>query len=974
MMPHALARAQSNTDVFPSRRGKSLVVAVAVLVGWVGSAVAQSCPQTLCSGTTCTVGGNTLLSNGCVLNWPGRDVTIGGSAVLRQNVAGGSFTIIAGKLTVLGTLRSETTAGHITINTTDTTSVKTSGKIDAGLNGVLAINPAAGFSVENQGWVRGQGDEASLTVESAGAISVTSDPSDGPAISIYDITMTGSTITVGVSGSATSTISAGKDATTPTEFEGGSVDLTAESGPITVYDVIRAVGQGPDSSGGGISLDAQSVSVAANGVLNASASGTDATGGDVSIYVFGNAPLDVAGEINVEGNGSDGTIELGSSPGPDPLSALPACSITVSGKLFARSGTDADGGIRLVYRGTANWQGATLRTDTFDPAFGGSGGILVWCRDANRDGSCDSLPQGTPASINQTPIYTGAPYGGCSGCGNGEPEGAEACDDGNMNYCDGCHPTTCAVTTGCNDGNVCTNDSCNIVTGCQFVPNTAACSDGNACTTGDHCAGGSCVATPRCPNGVVDPSCGEQCDDNNFNNLDGCKNNCQLPYCGDNLVSNGEQCDDGNAVSNDGCSATCLREAQYSGMMGPTQFGLANNYGEWVTSFNGAAVVSDIGGFGVGPGPDAGEIYVYDANGALYRIGFVPEHTGGGQDFPDQFGYSATQYGNHILVGGPTLLGVYGFVALYSPSANAVQLIIDDPNPGPGIPPGNRFGSAVANCNNYIVVGSPYDDSVGADAGVVRVFNGFGQPAAVLSAPSLATSGRRMGSALAAAGTEVLVGMPGWNGNRGAAARMNVTTGAIAAQYFANPQLANGLFGSAVAMWGTNAVIGAPGHRAVFIYGPTGALLRTITVPQATTSFGAAVAVLGSQVLVGDPADSTRGTSAGAVHLFDGTNGQLIQTFLQPLTGGSRFGAAIAPLTPGVKFVVGAPGNGSSGGAYIVSRVCGNGVVDAGELCDDGNAVNGDCCSSNCNDCDEGLSCNGCGGTCQMSAGNCLCQ
>jgi len=50
-------------------------------------------------------------------------------------------------------------------------------------------------------------------------------------------------------------------------------------------------------------------------------------------------------------------------------------------------------------------------------------------------------------------------------------------------------------------------------------------------------------------------------------------------------------------------------------------------------------------------------------------------------------------------------------------------------------------------------------------------------------------------------------------------------------------------------------------------------------------------------------------------------------------------------------------------------RLCGNGAVDAGEQCDDGNALNGDCCSSTCQRAPIGTSCGTCGscnaiGTC----------
>lgn len=55
---------------------------------------------------------------------------------------------------------------------------------------------------------------------------------------------------------------------------------------------------------------------------------------------------------------------------------------------------------------------------------------------------------------------------------------------------------------------------------------------------------------------------GEECDDGNYDNGDGCNSNCEIEgFCGDGLMNVvGEQCDDGNITSNDGCSATCLTE------------------------------------------------------------------------------------------------------------------------------------------------------------------------------------------------------------------------------------------------------------------------------------------------------------------------------------------------------------------------------------------------------------------------------
>lgn len=69
-----------------------------------------------------------------------------------------------------------------------------------------------------------------------------------------------------------------------------------------------------------------------------------------------------------------------------------------------------------------------------------------------------------------------------------------------------------------------------------------------------------------CGNGYQET--GEQCDDGNLTNGDGCSSSCTIEssggVCGDGTVDSGEQCDDGNSVNGDGCSATCLDEVQVS--------------------------------------------------------------------------------------------------------------------------------------------------------------------------------------------------------------------------------------------------------------------------------------------------------------------------------------------------------------------------------------------------------------------------
>jgi fibro-slime domain-containing protein len=176
-------------------------------------------------------------------------------------------------------------------------------------------------------------------------------------------------------------------------------------------------------------------------------------------------------------------------------------------------------------------------------------------------------------------------------CGDGIVAGNEQCDDGNMVSNDGCS-STCAVEPGytcptpgaackkieycgdgvvnldlgeqCDDGNMVSGDGCSSL--CQLEPNYV-------CPT----PGAACVSTVKCGDGKVNGS--ETCDDGNAVSGDGCSSKCQVEagwqcptpgakcvakMCGDGIIAGSEQCDDGNTASNDGCSATCTLEPGFA--------------------------------------------------------------------------------------------------------------------------------------------------------------------------------------------------------------------------------------------------------------------------------------------------------------------------------------------------------------------------------------------------------------------------
>ena len=101
--------------------------------------------------------------------------------------------------------------------------------------------------------------------------------------------------------------------------------------------------------------------------------------------------------------------------------------------------------------------------------------------------------------------------------------------------------------------------------------------DGDGCSSqcvveaGWTCVGSSSICTRLCGNGTIEA--GEQCDDANTTALDGCSDctvergwECTgatsvcVTRCGDGLIAGTEECDDGGPADEDGCSSGCVIE------------------------------------------------------------------------------------------------------------------------------------------------------------------------------------------------------------------------------------------------------------------------------------------------------------------------------------------------------------------------------------------------------------------------------
>jgi fibro-slime domain-containing protein len=168
-------------------------------------------------------------------------------------------------------------------------------------------------------------------------------------------------------------------------------------------------------------------------------------------------------------------------------------------------------------------------------------------------------------------------------CGDGKLADDEACDDGNTNDGDGCSANCKVVgaSYSCNP----VGQPCRIIARCGdgIVAASEACDDGNT-TDGDGCSsrckletGFKCAGQPSacthttCGDGIREGT--EGCDDGNSLPFDGCSSDCQTEPtctgasctsdCGDGLVLN-EECDDGNKIDGDGCSSTCHIEPGFT--------------------------------------------------------------------------------------------------------------------------------------------------------------------------------------------------------------------------------------------------------------------------------------------------------------------------------------------------------------------------------------------------------------------------
>ena len=201
--------------------------------------------------------------------------------------------------------------------------------------------------------------------------------------------------------------------------------------------------------------------------------------------------------------------------------------------------------------------------------------------------------------------------------------------------------------------------------------------------------------------------------------------------------------------------------------------------------------------------------------------------------------------------------------------------------------PGDLFGFAVALAGDTAVVGSPFDDDAGMDAGAVYVFarteSGWGQQAELFA--SDAATSDVFGWSVAIAGNKVLAGAPQKSGTAELAGAAYVftrvgSTWSSEAKLVAADAQANDYFGYALALRRSTAAIGAPLDSSKETFAGTTYLFRcagnvwsqdcelSAKDVRPSDQFGVSVALTDSLLAVGAPFNDQRGFDNGAAYAF----------------------------------------------------------------------------------------------------------
>ena len=352
-------------------------------------------------------------------------------------------------------------------------------------------------------------------------------------------------------------------------------------------------------------------------------------------------------------------------------------------------------------------------------------------------------------------------------------------------------------------------------------------------------------------------------------------------------------------------------------------------FGAAVATTGSSVAVSAVGSSGNG-----GRVYIYDVVGGSWTQ--TAEFVHLGPEAGDFFGNRAVAMSGTTLIAGAPAHGAPGDAFVFTVSGGtwtqAADLTASDGNAH------DNTGTSVAVSSASVVAGAP--GHLGMGRAYLFPTPPPWHPVIGLQAPDT-VAGDNLGASLSMTGTIVIAGAPGHAGGGTA----YIFTQTINAPYtqaavrapannfvYQQPAKLSGSdttagdnFGASVAISGTTAVVGAPGHAgggAAYVFTQTGstwtqaAELRGSDTAAGDT-FGASVSVSGTTVVVGAPAHAGGGRS----YVFSAPGASWAQDAelqASDTASGDTFGASVA--ISGTNLVVGAPGHAGGGRSYVFSE------------------------------------------------------
>ncbi|MBT9598202.1 MAG: hypothetical protein IV094_19630 [Vitreoscilla sp.] len=314
----------------------------------------------------------------------------------------------------------------------------------------------------------------------------------------------------------------------------------------------------------------------------------------------------------------------------------------------------------------------------------------------------------------------------------------------------------------------------------------------------------------------------------------------------------------------------------------------------------------------------------------------------------DLFGWSVASVGSRVVVGAPQesvffrTTNTRGSAYVFGESGSFVRELL--PTSANELRRDDAYGRSVAGSGKLIAVGSPGADDVGQFAGEVFVFNA---QTGAQKAKLVPTGTRRnpadgaaFGSAVDVSADRIVVGAPGTFidgggniGGFGAIYLYDANTRRLITRVTPPGTRAKDNVGHSVSVEGSTVVAGAPFDSisareagAVYVFNSSNGSLRlklTASDASAEDRFGFAVSASGGLIAVGAPFDDDLGSASGSVYLFNATTGAFIRKIVANDAGiNDQFGIAVDLI--GNTLAVGAWGdNDGAGSVYVIDVTTG---------------------------------------------------